>query len=402
MKRYLFSTLLILMIGNSLAGHRLSAQAIQPLSSDSFITVHQGLPFVHQRIRHQQAVKVAFLGGSITNMQGWRDLVSTYLQTHWPQSAFTFLNAGIPSLGSLPHSFRLQQDVLSQGKIDLLFIESAVNDKVNATDSLVQRRALEGIIRHARRINPQIDIVLMAFVDEDKMNDYRHGITPAEVALHARLADCYQLPFINLAAEVTRRIDNREFSWEKDFKDLHPAPFGHRLYANTIDRLLQRCLDSTIASSAQRALPPPLDKAAYTYANYEPLQKATALQGFRFTPAWQPVNGVNTRPGFVNVPVLETDSAGASLQFHFTGNAVGIAIIAGPDAGIISYSIDGQPARTADTYTRWSKALHLPWYLLLADNLPTGLHTLSLAVTNNKNTQSKGYACRIVHFLANR
>lgn len=400
MKRYLFSTLLVIIIISSSSAPA-SAQSAPPLSSDSFISVHQGLPYVNNRIRQHQPVTVAFLGGSITNMPGWRDQVGTYLQTQWPQSTFTLLNAGIPSLGSLPHSFRLQHDVLSKGRIDLLFIESAVNDKVNGTDSLVQRRALEGIIRHARRSNPNMDIVLMAFVDEDKMNDYRQGRTPAEVALHARLAAYNQLPFINLAAEVTHRIDNGEFSWEKDFKDLHPAPFGHQLYANTIDRLLQRCLDSNNTSIPGRSLPAPLDKAAYVHANYGPLQLPIAPQGFRLVPAWQPADGVNTRPGFVNVPVLETDSAGASLQYPFTGTAIGIAVIAGPDAGSISYRIDNQPARTIDTYTRWSKGLHLPWYLLLADNLPAGKHTLSLSVNNDNNPQSKGHACRIVHFLVN-
>jgi sialidase-1 len=45
--------------------------------------------------------------------------------------------------------------------------------------------------------------------------------------------------------------------------------------------------------------------------------------------------------------------------------------------------------------------LHLPWYLVLADGLPKGKHILKVQVIPQKNKDSKGNACRIVHFLVN-
>src|SRR5690606_32368105 len=110
--------------------------------------------------------------------------------------------------------------------IDLMFIESAVNDQVNGTTESQQRKALEGIVLQAYRNNPQMDLVIMAFVDEKKIEAYRKDMVPVEVAVHEDVAKHYRLPFVNLAEEVSRRLMEGEFTWDDDFKDLHPAPFG--------------------------------------------------------------------------------------------------------------------------------------------------------------------------------
>lgn len=51
---------------------------------------------------------VAFLGGSITEMRGWRNMIQEDLKQRFPETEFTFIDAGIPSTGSTPHAFRLK------------------------------------------------------------------------------------------------------------------------------------------------------------------------------------------------------------------------------------------------------------------------------------------------------
>ena len=99
--------------------------------------------------------------------------------------------------------------------------------------------------------------------------------------------------------------------------------------------------------------------------------------------------------------MLVSESAGSSFEFDFKGRGVGIAIISGPDAGKISYSIDGKKAQTLDLFTQWSTQLHLPWYLMLNDELSPGKHSLKLSVVPDKNEKSIGNACRVVYFLVN-
>jgi lysophospholipase L1-like esterase len=113
------------------------------------------LQFEGQKVGH-----VAFLGGSITEMNGYRPLVCDFLRRRFPQTLFTFTNAGIASTCSTTGAFRLASDVLAQGSVDLLFIEFAVNDDQDAHHTRRECiRGMEGIVRHVLAHNPNADIV---------------------------------------------------------------------------------------------------------------------------------------------------------------------------------------------------------------------------------------------------
>jgi sialidase-1 len=116
---------------------------------------------------------------------------------------------------------------------------------------------------------------------------------------------------------------------------------------------------------------------------------------------WQPEGKIQTREGFVNRPMLEATTPGASLSLSFKGTAIGMAIISGPDAGEIDYSIDGKVYQSIDLFTQWSSYLHLPWYVLFDGALENKKHTLKVRIAKDKNSASKGTACRIVYFLVN-
>jgi len=242
----------------------------------------------------------------------------------------------------------------------------------------------------------------MAFVDPDKMKDYRNGKVPAEVQLHNDVAKYYHLPFINLAKEVTARIDAGEFTWENDFKDLHPSPFGQELYFKSIQRLLASEANRPVpAKQTSVKLPPSIDRFNYANAGYYDIHNAVQLKGFSVNESWQPSDSVGTRPGFVHVPMLVSSGSEASLELPFTGRAVGIGIVSGPDAGYIRYSIDNQPMQEIDLHTQWSHILYLPWYLLLGDELKPGKHILRLETGRPHQGLSKNI-CRIVYFLVNK
>jgi len=401
--RKLFYALCLVTACNLNAAAKQVSVVKDSLKSETYITRYGNLNNVVYQIKDKKNANIVFFGGSITNMVGWRDKVCKYLSDTYPDTHFNFINAGIPSLGSLPHAFRMEKDVLSKGRVDLLFVESAVNDRGNGTNETTQRRALEGIVRHMLKVNPYTNIVIMAFVDEDKMADYNANKIPVEVQVHQDIAKMYHLPFINLAKEVSDRINAGEFNWKDDFKSIHPSPFGQDIYFRTIKQLLSVDLAKGGEQKPVAArLPKPADGLNYEHGEYLNISKAIIKQGFVLDTAWRPADGVHTRPGFVHVPMLVADKPSASLELPFTGRTVGISVIAGPDAGIINYSIDGKDYPAIDLYTRWSKTLHLPWYLILGDGLLSSKHLLKLQVSDQHNDQSKGTACRIVYFLLNK
>lgn len=383
-------------------------QPTTPFGYDYF-ELRNGLSNCLAKFEREKTGRVAFLGGSITASDGWRNRVCENLQRRFPETQFDFVAAGIPSLGSTPGAFRFTRDVLANGPVDLLFEEAAVNDDTNGFSDVEQIRGTEGIVRQARLANPSMDIVLLHFADPGKLRDYEAGVTPSVIANHERVAEHYQIPSVNLAKEVTERIAAGEFSWEEDFRDLHPAPFGHALYAQSIERLLSVAENATAKdySPTARPLPPPLDPASYFRgrllgpAEVIASGQASLSAGWTLDNAWKPTDKASIRTGFVDVPALIAETPGATMKLKFSGIGIGVFVASGPDAGNLEFRIDDQAWETCGLFTQWSPSLHLPWAKMLSASLEPGQHELELRIAADADGRSQGHAVRIIHFLVN-
>ena len=73
----------------------------------------------------------------------------------------------------------------------------------------------------------------------------------------------------------------------------------------------------------------------------------------------------------------------------------------GPDAGRIEFSIDDDDYRTTDTFTRWSTGLHLPWAVILDDDLKDSQHTVKVRIAEGHHPKGNGTALRVFHLLLN-
>lgn len=374
------------------------------LSSGPYHNTRRGLKNSFIKFEREKVGRVAFVGGSITQGTGWRDSVIQMLESRFPDTEFEFISAGISSMGSTPGAFRLERDVLSKGKIDLLFEEAAVNDDTNGRTDEEQMRAMEGIIRHVQSNNPSADIVLMHFVDPGKMDDYRAGKVPTVIQNHEKVAAHYQVSSINLAKEVTDRIDAGEFTWEDDFKNLHPSPFGHNIYARSFEHFFNTVWSGFVADDDKiisHEMPLAMDKYNYQNGRLIDVDKAKWGKGWQKVPHWTPSDGKGVRKNYTEVPMLVGEYPSGVLKFKFQGPAIGIAVAAGSDAGIIEYSIDGGPWLTQDLYTKWSGSLHLPWYYTLAADLDSGSHKIRIKMSSDRNEASTGNVCRIRYLYVN-
>ena len=375
-----------------------------PLSSSDYHQMRAGLKNCRLKFEREKKGRVAFLGGSITYNTGWRDSICLYLEKRFPDTEFEFIPAGIPSMGTTPGAFRLDRDVLSRGPVDLLFEEAAVNDASNNITDLDQIRGMEGIVRHIRNSNPSVDIVIMHFVDPDKMKVYRNGEIPDVIQNHEKVAVHYNIPTINLAKEVTDRIGHGEFTWEDDFKNLHPSPVGQGIYASSMIQFLKNAFSVQLPDGEKitdHTLPDRLDPQCYDKGYLIEASTIKPPKGWFIDPSWNPGDGTGTRPNFVNVPMLISESPGSTLHFNFKGKAVGIAVASGLDAGIIEYRIDRGSWQTLNLFTQWSKSLHLPWYYTLAAGLDDREHKLEIRLAVEKDERSNGNACRIRYFFVN-
>ena len=369
--------------------------------------IHQRSNLANCRIRFERkgTGHVAFIGGSITEMNGYRPRMCEILKKRFPKTEFTFTDAGISSTCSTTGAFRLKDHVLDKGPVDLFFIESAVNDDQDAGHAAREcLRGMEGLVRHTRMHNPSADIVITYFVNPGMLRMLQAGKTPVPITAQEKVAEHYGVSVIHLAKEVADQVNAGKLTWKK-FGGTHPGPYGNDMCAKMIDDLMSAAwLAPLPAGAAQTPYPmpkTPLDENSYFNGRFAHPDEAGIVTGFALgVPDWNALPG-GKRGRFTKLKMLHADKLGAELTLDFTGRAVGAYVLAGPDAGIAETSIDGGPFKQTDLYHRFSRGLHYPRTVMFATDLKGGKHTLRLRIADKKNKASKGNAIRILEFGVN-
>ena len=368
--------------------------------------VHQRGEFQNCRLKFERehVGHVAFMGGSITEMNGYRPLVTEFLKQRFPETKFTFTDAGISSTCSTTGAFRLSHDVLSKGPVDLFFLEFAVNDDQDAAHAAREcHRGMEGILRQIFEHNPDADVVITYFVNEGMLAKLQDGKQPLSIAAHEQVAEHYAVTTSHHAQEVAEQITSGKLTW-KDYGGVHPAPRGNQIAAKLIKDLLSECWKSALASDAtsvKREMPELLDQKSYVHGKFLPADAVELQSGWkREVPDWKNIPG-SSRARFTKEQLFVATQPESKLQFEFTGTAVGAYVLAGPDAGQLEVRIDGGDPVTVNLYHRFSKGLHYPRTVMFKTDLTPGEHSVEVSVAATHNEQSNGTAARVLHFVVN-
>ncbi|QDU48368.1 SGNH/GDSL hydrolase family protein [Gimesia panareensis] len=370
-----------------------------PAVSDQNIHLRGSYQNSKQKFESTKTGHVAFLGGSITEMNGYRPMVCEFLEKTFPETKFTFTNAGISSTCSNTGAFRTSRDVLSKGPVDLFFVEFAVNDDQDAGHSREAAiRGMEGVIAQIRRHNPYADIVMVHFVNPSMLETIQQHKKPLSSSSHEQVAEHYQVSTIDLASEVARLINAEQLTW-KQYGGTHPAPFGNAICAAMIDKLLTRAWKTSGPREKHPAPDKPLDPYSFRNGRLINVKQATLNSGWEIkVPAWDSLPG-SKRSRFTSIPMLCADKPGSELELDFEGTALGAFIVAGPDAGELEVSIDGGPFETHDLYHHYSKGLHYPRSVVFNSQLKPGKHHAKIRVS--PKSSSKGHSARIMYFAGN-
>ena len=361
------------------------------------------LDHARRRFTTEKRGHVAFIGGSITEMNGYRPMVCESLKKRFPETTFQFTAAGIASTCSTTGAFRLQDDVLNHGPVDLFFIEYAVNDDGDAGHARRECiRGMEGIIRQALRHNPHAALVITHFVSPRMLQQLQAGQTPISIRAHNDVAAHYGIATIHLAKEVAEQISAKQITWQQ-YGGTHPSPRGNRLCATMIDQLLDAAWSQPLAEnspSQPTALPTQaLDSLHYGNGRFIALNLARFTAGWQIrTPQWNELAG-QKRGRFTTIPLLCSARPGDVFTLAFHGTAVGAYLLAGPDAGTVEARIDDGTFQSVSLYHRFSKGLHYPRTVLFATDLSSGNHLLTVRIS--AETKSTGNAVRIIKFVAN-
>lgn len=359
---------------------------------------------------------VAFLGGSITEMPGWRVKVMDELKKRFPKTEFTFTCAGISSTCSDAGAYRLQEHVLAHGRPDLFFVEYAVNDAGDgyylkgrhdpSTYGVHALRGVEGVVRHMREAAPQADIVMTFFVNGGQLNQLRKGERPKTYAIDGQVAERYGITTVSIGDALVSAERAGTFDWKKYGADCHPHAEGCVFIAGIYSELFDLEWKGTPRANSlvKHALPKPIDPLSYSRGRFLDFSKIECGDGWRVAGIdWKRVPG-KCRQNYRNGPVLFAERPGATCKFRFKGTAVGAFILAGPDSGSVDVSIDGGAFKNFELFSPYSKGprgLHYPFVETFADGLANREHTVILRVGSGKNPASTGNAVRLWRLCAN-
>ncbi len=189
------------------------------------------------KIKSGKIVKIAFLGGSITQdcHTTVHELCYAYRTFDWfkrqfPSGKFEYINAGIGGTTSQFGVARVEDDILCH-KPDMVFVEFSVND--SNTDKF--KETYESLLRKILLTENEPAVFTFNNVQ------YDDGVNAQDV--HNEVARYYKLPIVSMKDSIYQEILFGKYtSLDISTDNLHPNNVGHGLLAEVICNLLNTIL----------------------------------------------------------------------------------------------------------------------------------------------------------------
>ncbi|MDE6847276.1 MAG: SGNH/GDSL hydrolase family protein [Lachnospiraceae bacterium] len=208
-----------------------------------------------------EPVTIACIGGSITQgtissgeddsalafRKCYADIFFQWWEDSYPDTEFTFINAGIGATDSYLGVHRVRQDVLDADP-DLVLVEFSVNDGASPTD----KRNYDNLVRRilSAENHPAVMLLFMGQTNGYSAQD-----------IHALIGFNYQLPmvsYINVIDEMMAKSDYTANELSGD--TTHPSALGHAIAGE----ILWKYLSNVYAQRESFGKPQPFAQSAVT------------------------------------------------------------------------------------------------------------------------------------------
>jgi len=374
-----------------LALHPVIAAEPYPLREAVECRVRDGLPNFFDKAGKGRAVRIAYLGGSITAQEGWRPKTLNWFREQFPQAQISQINAAIGGTGSDLGVFRLKQDVLDH-RPDLLFVEFAVNDGGAPPHRIHQ--AIEGIVRQTIRANPATDICFVYTLVGNWAQTLREGKFPRAASAMEAIADHYGIPSIHMGLRVAimegegklifkgtlPKTDEEKAAMEGKIvfspDNVHPYPdTGHELYLQAVVRAMKQI--RKVGEVGSHPLPRPFVKDHWEAAKMLPLTQA------KLSSNWQKLDpekhNLAKRFRHRMPEMFHTNRPGETITIRFKGTGLRIYDLLGPDCGQVKVAFDDKPVKVVPRFDAYC-TYHRLAMLTIAENVGDTEHTVVLEV----------------------
>ena len=365
-----------------------------------------GIGHFMEKVKAGKPVTVAYLGGSITEMNGWRNKTTTWLRKTYPSVTINEIAAAIGGTRSELGVFRVGHDALRH-RPDLMFVEFATNDSGMRPEAIW--RSMEGIVRRTWKQDATTDIVFVYTITAAMQKDYLAGNCNRSASAMEQLADHYGIPSICFGPRVVKMLSanklvmsanalatavpsddpNREMKVKelraKDSRvifandGVHPGDAGHELYLASIVAGFEKMKDSVPVNHAVKLISP------FTTDNMEGANlvdiKPEMLSG-----SWRRLTSNDEKFKRFSERMDEiwyAHDPGDTLSFKFKGTCCKIYDLLGPDGGQLWITVDGKrnrrPIPRFDSYCTYHRISMLNVY-----DGPDGVHEVKIEVDKNQ------------------
>lgn len=307
-----------------------------------------GLPNFFAKLKSNDTVRIAYLGGAISEANGWRINSFNWLKCQYPKVNFVEINAAISETGSDFAACRINDDVLAHHP-DLVFLEHKIDGGGG-----FEAQSVEGIIRQIWKQNPSTDICFIHPVTLNMLPAMQTGQNTAFGTVMESIANKYNIPSIDMGVEIASLEMAAELAMKSDLPvagqiwfsmdGVRPGEAGHDLYTNIFTRAFVKMKDFTEAKDHQL----PLALSQFNWENTTLLSITEA----KLSTGWNPVNsqkdtiyceGYKRTSGILRGAV-KCNKTGETINIKWNGTALGFSDIPPGSGCKIEVTIDkGKP-----------------------------------------------------------
>lgn len=241
---------------------------------------HARLKQLMRRAEQGEQLHIGFFGGSIT--QGslaskpencYASLVYQWWKKKFPQSEFSYINAGIGGTTSLYGTARAWEDLMCYCP-DFVIVDFTVNDE--ATKFF--QETYEGVIRqvYGDEKKPAVIIINNVYYDTGKNAQELHNV----------IGQYYQIPCVSMKDSIYQMIHTGTYKEVELTPDhLHPNDKGHILLAKMITYLLDSIYEDLDTEEMKPEYPNPMTENRYEHARrWQITNCRPKLEGFMTDP----------------------------------------------------------------------------------------------------------------------
>lgn len=353
------------------------------------------------KLQKGEDITIAYLGGSITELDGWRVYTTKWFEENF-SGKVKEIDAGLSSTGADLGVYRIDDEVLAHNP-DLVFIEYAVNGGT--------AKAMEGMVLKTWKHDPTIDICFVYTTAMSNYSLYKSGERTKYDKIYENVAEHYGIPSVFFGNQVFDLYERGElvFSGEAEKNGqivcttdgTHHTAEGGNLAAGAIARSI-RNMEKSFNKNSYAISKHKLPLKTYVQTPLTDAISTSDWSKMKFSGSWLDcslteegsLKNFNYSGGFLYLIkklflcIRGTKVAGSSITVRFKGTEIGVFEVGGQYSGQLRVIVDGIECENKLVLFNQTYDSKLRHQYKFIDPLPYGEHTVTFILDSKTPDKS--------------